>query len=70
MPDAVQTVLHGWGIPRMGIRKMVGLTYDGNVASSKVLEKVGFVQRETVPNWKEVKGIMRAANVFEWKLVE
>ncbi|KAJ7508528.1 GNAT domain-containing protein [Mycena galericulata] len=45
MSDAFQTLLHQWGIPRMGVRRMVVSTLAGNTGSVRVFEKNGFSRR-------------------------
>jgi len=67
MTDAVTTVLHEWGIPRMGIRHMWVTAYTTNEGSVKVFLKNGFKMITTYENHQEVKGKMRGLHLLEWK---
>jgi RimJ/RimL family protein N-acetyltransferase len=66
MTDAVLTVLHEWGIPRMGVRRMCATTLEGNQGSVRVFEKCGFKFRETLANRLNVKGEMKGVHVLDW----
>ncbi|KAJ7110377.1 hypothetical protein C8R43DRAFT_1042433 [Mycena crocata] len=68
MSDAFQTLLRQWGIPRMGVRRMVVTTLAGNTGSVKVFEKNGFRFRKTIDEALEVRGTMRGVHVLEWSL--
>ncbi|KAI0651977.1 GNAT domain-containing protein [Trametes meyenii] len=48
MTAAVKTLLHEWGIPRMGVRQVRVETFTDNVGSRRVFEKLGFVVEKTV----------------------
>ncbi|KAJ7292733.1 acyl-CoA N-acyltransferase [Mycena rebaudengoi] len=74
MTDAVLTVLHEWGIPRMGVRRMCATTLEGNQGSVRVFEKCGFKFRETLANrlngvhvldwsWEDVEGTRERAEL-------
>lgn len=65
--DALDTLMNEWAIPRMGVRKVLGTAFVGNIGSARVFEKNGFKHRETIENLKEVKGIVRGLKVFEWR---
>lgn len=66
--DAVDTLLHEWAIPRMGVKKMIGTAFSGNEASVRVLEKSGFKFRETIKDHVHVKGHLRSVHILDWKL--
>ncbi|KAJ7194738.1 acyl-CoA N-acyltransferase [Mycena pura] len=68
MSDALQTLLKQWGIPRMGVRRMVVTTLKGNKASVGVFEKNGFKFRKTLENVLDVRGTMHGVHVLEWTL--
>ncbi|KAJ7597310.1 acyl-CoA N-acyltransferase [Mycena floridula] len=68
MPDALDTLLHSWSIPRMAVKKMIGTVFTGNAGSVRVLEKVGFKLRETIENYSVVKSVMRGMHVLDWKV--
>ncbi|KAJ7762383.1 acyl-CoA N-acyltransferase [Mycena maculata] len=68
MSDALQTLVHQWGIPRMGVRRMVVTTLAGNKGGVGVFEKNGFKFRKTVDDVLEVRGTMRGVHVLEWTL--
>ncbi|KAK0198761.1 hypothetical protein F5146DRAFT_105887 [Armillaria mellea] len=65
MTDVYATLLENWVIPRMGVRRMIGTAFEGNQGSVRVFEKNGFVMRKTVPNYREVKGVMRSLHVLD-----
>ncbi len=44
MTDALDTLLHEWAIPRMGVRRVLAAAFTGNDGSVKVL-------KGTVSNW-------------------
>lgn len=67
MTDAVRTIIHEWGIPRMAIRHMWVSTCTGNDGSVKVFKKNGFNMIYTFEEHTQVKGKMRGLNVLEWK---
>ncbi|KAJ6541804.1 acyl-CoA N-acyltransferase, partial [Mycena capillaripes] len=68
MSDAFQTLLRQWGIPRMGVRRMVVTTLEDNKGSVRVFEKNGFKFRKTIENAMEVRGTKRGVHVLEWSL--
>lgn len=43
MTAAVKTLMQGWMIPRMGARKIRAETFIGNIGSTRVFEKNGYV---------------------------
>jgi len=49
----------------MNARRFVIATLDGNVASVRTYQKVGFTLTRSVPPHQEVKGKMRGNNVLE-----
>ncbi|KAJ6611486.1 acyl-CoA N-acyltransferase [Mycena sp. CBHHK59/15] len=67
MSDAFLTVLNEWGIPRMGVRRMVVTTLEGNQGSVGVFEKNGFTFRKTIKDCMEVRGTTRGVHVLEWQ---
>ncbi|KAJ7146318.1 acyl-CoA N-acyltransferase [Mycena epipterygia] len=68
MSDAFQTLLRKWGIPRMGVRRMVVTALEGNEGSVGVFKKNGFRFRKTIEDALEVRGTMRGVHVLEWRL--
>jgi RimJ/RimL family protein N-acetyltransferase len=48
MTAVVGTLLKSWGIPHMKMRCVWSSWFEGNIGSRRVLEKNGFVLRETV----------------------
>ncbi|KAJ7606781.1 acyl-CoA N-acyltransferase [Mycena polygramma] len=70
MSDAVQTLLLQWGIPRMGVQRMVVSTLEGNKGSVRVFEKNGFKFRKTIDDAIDVRGTKRGVHVLEWSLDE
>lgn len=70
MTDAVETLLHDWGVPRMGVRHMIAAAFEGNMASVKTFTKNGFDMVYTSKNHFEVKGKMQGLHVLEWKAAE
>jgi len=67
MSDAVGTVLHEWGIPRMNIRHMWVSTFTDNEGSVKVFQRNGFKLIKSIEEHFEVKGKIRGLNLLEWK---
>jgi len=67
MTDAVGTVLHEWGIPRMAIRRMWVSAFTTNEGSVKVFQKNGFKLIATHENHYEVKGKIRGLHLLEWE---
>ncbi|KAK0505772.1 hypothetical protein EDD18DRAFT_5226 [Armillaria luteobubalina] len=70
MTDIYATLLESWAIPRMGVRRMIGIAYEGNQGSVRVFEKNGFVMRKTIPNYMEAKGVMRSMHVLDWDFAD
>ncbi|KAJ7455929.1 hypothetical protein B0H11DRAFT_1925876 [Mycena galericulata] len=68
MSDAFQTLLHQWGIPRMGVRHMGVTTLAGNTGGVRVSEKNGFKFQKTVDDAVDVRGTMRGLHVLDWTL--
>ncbi|KAJ6577058.1 acyl-CoA N-acyltransferase [Mycena vulgaris] len=68
MSDAFQTLLHQWGIPRMGVRRMTVTTHAGNKASVRVFEKNGFTFQKTIDRVLDVRGTMWGVHVLDWTL--
>ncbi|KAJ7157161.1 acyl-CoA N-acyltransferase [Mycena filopes] len=68
MSDVVKTVMQKWLIPRMGVRRMVVTTIEGNKGSVRVFEKNGFKMRGTTNRVLDVRGTMRSVHVVEWRL--
>jgi len=67
MTDAVDTLLHDWAIPRMNVRHMLVIVFEGNNGSVKVFLKNGFKMIATYKDYIEVKGKIRSVHVLEWK---
>ncbi|KAJ7492083.1 hypothetical protein FB451DRAFT_1216925 [Mycena latifolia] len=68
MSDGFKTLLREWGIPRMGVRRMVVTALAGNKGSVGVFEKNGFKLRKTIDDAIDVRGTMRGVHVLEWTL--
>ncbi|KAF4573300.1 hypothetical protein EYR40_003619 [Pleurotus pulmonarius] len=66
MTDALDTLVHDWAIPRMKARQITVTAFKGNIGSVRVFEKLGFTLRETVDDFKDVKGRIRGFHVLEW----
>ena len=66
MTDAVDTVLHDWAIPRMNVRHLLLIVFEGNVGSVKLFLKTGFKMKATYKEYKEIRGKIRGAHVLEW----
>src|SRR5882757_5419565 len=54
MTAALGLLMSAWAIPRMGARHVVAHTVAGNIASHRVFEKNGFVNRGSFDNGKIV----------------
>ncbi|KAF8204465.1 acyl-CoA N-acyltransferase, partial [Mycena galopus ATCC 62051] len=65
MSDALNTLLHQWGIPRMGVRGMVATALEGNKGSVGVFEKQGFKLRKTIEDAMNVRGTKRGVHVLQ-----
>lgn len=68
MTDALDTLLHEWAIPRMGVRRILAAAFTGNDGSVKVFERNGFKLVRTIEEHAIVKGRMRGVHVLEWNL--
>lgn len=68
MTDVLNTILHEWAIPRMGIHQILVTTFTGNEGSLKVFLKNGFRLARTLKNEYDVRGRKRDVDVLEWKL--
>ncbi|KAF9074968.1 acyl-CoA N-acyltransferase [Rhodocollybia butyracea] len=69
MSSAFKAVIKQWAIPRMGMRRMVGVTYPDNYGSRKVMEKNGFVLREIVKEHVKAKGKVHDCCVYDLNVV-
>lgn len=67
MTAAIGLLMTAWGIPRMGVRHVVAHTFAGNIGSSRVFEKNGFVNRGLFDNGKVVRGEKKVMTLLEWK---
>ncbi|KAG6332772.1 hypothetical protein ID866_6317 [Astraeus odoratus] len=70
MSAAMRLILYSWAIPRMGVRRMVGYTFEGNQGSVRVFEKSGFVLKSVLDNGKTVRGERKRLNYLEWTYEE
>jgi RimJ/RimL family protein N-acetyltransferase len=70
MTDALNTLLHDWAIPRMGVRSILVAAFIGNDGSVKVFQRNGFKLVRTIEEFMMVKGKMRGVHVLEWNLSE
>ncbi|KAF8910929.1 hypothetical protein CPB84DRAFT_1672449 [Gymnopilus junonius] len=72
MTDVVDTILHDWAVPRMGVRHVLVGAFVENVGSARVFEKNGFrtsriIQRYREKNHFKVKGKIHGLHLLEWK---
>jgi RimJ/RimL family protein N-acetyltransferase len=70
MSDAFLTVLHKWYIPRVGVRRIVVTTLEGNEASAGMFQRNGFKFRKTVKGCVDVRGTLQGVHVLEWNYEE
>ncbi|KAJ7612117.1 hypothetical protein FB45DRAFT_760102, partial [Roridomyces roridus] len=70
MTDAVHTMLHKWGIPRMAVRRMVIEVLAGNQGSVRVFEKNGSKFRRNYDDVLNVRGKIWSVHVLDWSLEE
>lgn len=70
MTDALNTLLHDWAIPRMGVRSILVAAFTGNDGSVKVFQRNGFKLVRTIEEFMVVKGKMRGVHILEWSLNE
>jgi len=68
MTAALGLLMSAWAIPRMGARHVVAHTVAGNIASHRVFEKNGFVNRGSFDNGKILRGEKKILCFLEWKL--
>lgn len=68
MSSAFNAVLQQWAIPRMGLRRLIALTWLTNRGSQRVMEKNGLILREVVEGHSEAKGKMRDICVFDFSI--
>ncbi|KAG6916193.1 hypothetical protein DXG01_008075 [Tephrocybe rancida] len=66
MSAAISTLIQSWAIPRLNAHKMQASVLEGNVASIKVLEKVGFKLRGTLCDYEDVRGVSMGTQWLEW----
>ncbi|EAU92300.1 acetyltransferase [Coprinopsis cinerea okayama7 len=66
MTNAVETILHDWGVPWMDVRKVIVGAFIENPASVKVFEKNGFKTWSIVENALEVRGEMKGLHTLLW----
>ena len=65
MTAVFNALIYEWGVPRMGIRRMQGAVYFGNMGSQRVFEKSGFQLVESVDDCDEVRGQKYGIHVME-----
>lgn len=70
MSAAMRFILYSWAIPRMGVRRMAGYTFVGNIGSVRVFEKSGFALKGILDNGKIVRGEHKRLNFLEWEASE
>ena len=68
MTDALDTIMHEWAIPRMGVRHILVDVFDENEASTKVFLKNGFRLIATYDDHLEIKGTKRGLRILEKKM--
>ena len=66
MSAAASSLLHDIGIPKMVVRKMSGTVHQGNDASMKIYEKLGFKIVEDSES-VAVEGVQRPLSVYKWE---
>ncbi|KAF6754327.1 hypothetical protein DFP72DRAFT_1010015 [Ephemerocybe angulata] len=66
--DAINTVLHDWAIPRMGVRRLLAFPLEGNHGAVKLFLKSGFEFLFGCSDSSVLRGIRRRVNVLEWRL--
>jgi len=62
--DACKTLMK-WGKGALGIRKILGIVFEGNEGSKRVMEKLGFEYRKTLRNHLEVRGVLRTLELYD-----
>jgi len=67
MSAAMKFILYSWAIPRMGVRRMTGYTFAGNIGSVRVFERSGFVLKGILDNGKIVRGEHKRLSFLEWE---
>ena len=70
MSAVVKALVYEWGVPRMGIRRIVEIVFSGNVGSQRVLEKSGFQLVNSVDDCVEARGHKYGVHVMELELVD
>ncbi|KAF8973918.1 hypothetical protein BDZ97DRAFT_1751858 [Flammula alnicola] len=68
MSDVLDTLLHDWAIPRMGVRRILLGVVEGNMSSVRVFEKNGFHLKQMVKDYRKIRGETKNLQVMEWKL--
>lgn len=66
MSDAVETLIHDWGVPRLNARRYLVGAFVGNQGSVKAFQKNGFTLTRTIAEYGVVKGQMKGMHVLEW----
>lgn len=66
--DAINTLLHDWLVPRMGVRRVLAFPFVGNHGGVKVFLKNEFRFLFGCENHAVVRGMARSINVVEWRL--
>ncbi|KAG6861262.1 hypothetical protein C0995_002070 [Termitomyces sp. Mi166 len=66
MTAAMSALMKSWVIPRLDARRIQASVLEGNIASIKVLEKVGFKLRGTISAYEDVKGVSRGTQWLDW----
>jgi RimJ/RimL family protein N-acetyltransferase len=64
MSAAASSLLHDIGIPKMGVRRMLGTVHKGNDASMRIFEKLGF---DLIEKAAVVEGVRRPF-FYKWEL--
>lgn len=71
MTQALNTLIHDWGVPHMKIRDLRASAFLENIGSQKVFAKNGFDQTCILKDWKQVSesrgGGVRSLVVFKWR---
>lgn len=70
MTAALGAILHQWAVPKMGVRRMRGETFKGNIGSIRVFEKNGFVLEKTIDHVETINcgGTRLGTSVLWWSL--
>lgn len=66
MTAAIVALIDRWAIPRLNAHKIEASVLQGNIASVRILEKLGFELLRTDENCEEIRGELRGIHYLEW----